>query len=427
MAPPPATPTPHRFLVPRRSQPGRQETPKGFQAGGQQFQATPRFSLHSTPRAPGSGAAPPYLSSSARTPASASAGTGVGPGAFFRPTPRNTDPINDIISSSPPSSEQGPAGGGGGGKGHDPIDTEADADDADEYEDAVPESSPIRESSVRDASSSSQGEEEDGLRSRTPKRRRISISSDFGDDDDASSSQQHGHEVGGADHDQDIDMIQSSLPLPLPLPNHVSPSSSSPEVDININIDADADADAETDTPPPLASKPAAAQQQPTFQRAPRFKRAEAPEGSPRGDPPPDAFSPSRRRGGAPYVAGGLAAAARDWLVDVWASAGAPRDGWAARVRVGEVRAAPGAALVTGRRVGNGNEDEDDEEESGSGEGGGGGSVRLVLTGSPRLAGLAGREDVMRGAVLGIGRPTWDVEVRGQGRWAVVCEWAVLG
>ncbi|KAI4862069.1 hypothetical protein F4820DRAFT_431744 [Hypoxylon rubiginosum] len=439
MAPPPATPTPHRFLVPKRSQP-RQETPKAFQAGGQQFQATPRFSLHSsTPRGSGSGGGAPSSSSAAaaaaRTPASAGAAS-LGAGAFFRPTPRNTDPINDVVSSSPPFAEQeGPGVGDGKQQQRDPIDVEADADaDSDVDVDAVPESSPIRQRSSSDRDVGSSEGEEDGLRSRSPKRRRISISSDFGLDNEESSPQR-GHEED-ADLDQDIDMIQSSipLPLPLPLPIHAPPSSS----------DADADADVEAVVGSPLTPKPTPAaqqqQQQPTFHKPPRFKpAADAPEGSHRhGDPLPDAFSPHRRKG-AKYVPGGLAASVRDWFVDVWAGAttgagagagaaarrdggGSNSDGWVARVRVDEVKAAPGMALITGRHV---RDDDDNDEHEHDGDAGLRG-VRVVLAGSPRVAGLAKREDVRQGSVVGIGRPTWEVSIQDQGHWAVVCEWAIL-
>lgn len=387
MAPPPATPTPHRFLVPKRSQP-RQETPKALQSGGQQFQVTPRFSLHSTPRGPGGGG-PSHPSSSLRTPAPGSAGAGV----FFRPTPRNTDPINDIISSSPPFAEQS---AGEGSNRHDPIEIEADVH-VDSDVDAVPESSPVRESSDYGRSNDGEEEEEDSdVGGRSPKRRRISISSSFGIGDEGPS--QHDPEGSLEDHtmhDGDATIFQSSLPDYEPANNE--------------------DMDATT----PLASRLSA--QQPTFQKAPRFKPIEMPEGSGRSEPLPDAFSPHRK--GAKYVPGGLAAEVRDWFVDVWAgtnAGGARRGGeeWLAMIQVDEVRAAPGMTLVTGRHV----QDDDPANDADPGLR----SMRIMLAGSPRLSGLAKREDVRVGSVLGVGRPTWEVALADQGRWAVVCEWAVL-
>ncbi|KAI1380709.1 hypothetical protein F4677DRAFT_404361 [Hypoxylon crocopeplum] len=409
--PPPATPTPHRFLVPKRSQQSRQETPKAFHSGGQQFQTTPRFSLHSTPRGPPS----QHPSSSLHTPApartGAGAGSGSGSGAFFRPTPRNTNPINDIVDSSPPFAERQPSGG----NRNDYIEIDADAD-VDIDVDAVPESSPVRGYGSTDHDDSGSSEDE-AFRSRSSKRRRISISSDFGTDqnDESLLLLLHEHESGAVgdedvqdddddDDDEDVNMI------------HSSPAAS--------NDDDDDD------------ERPSAPAHQPTFHKAPRFKPAEVSDVPHRGDPLPDAFSPHRRKG-AKYIPGGLAASVRDWFVDVWAgsrtgskqlSGGGGGSEWIATIRVDEVNAAPGMAFVTGRHVAY----EEAEGEGGvAGDGDAGGETasrgaRIVLAGSPRLTGLEKRPDVRPGVVVGIGRPTWEVSLPDQGRWAVVCEWAVL-
>lgn len=455
--------------MPRRSQQQqqqpRQEIPKAFQSGGQQFQATPRFSLHSTPR----GSAGGRPSSSFRTPVSASASastkTGVGSGVrertgaavFFRPTQRTTDPINDIIDSSPPFAEQQRSSSSNAL--HDPIEHDDarleiyeyhsdndDKGDDDEYDelDAIPESSPPRASTARYGS---EGEDyDDDLRDRAPKRRRISISSDWDVDE---LSHQHGGESGSVlsdlairDDDDggqtDIDMIRSS-PLDRRPGDHLST-----EEDENKDEDEDEANDTLPKPPPPAAP-------QPIFQKAPRFKPAEASDsshhhGSGGGDPLPDAFSPHRR--GAKYAPGGLAAEVRDWFVDVWAGAtttattttsaatssattiGTRRDGgdWIARVIVDEVRGASGMMLVTGRYCVDGGD--------GDGYRGNGGSgrkeevqvrsVRVVLAGSQRLSGLEKKQEVKAGAVIGVGRPTWEVSLQEQGRWGVVCEWAVL-
>ncbi|KAI1211653.1 uncharacterized protein F4807DRAFT_458548 [Annulohypoxylon truncatum] len=431
MAPPPATPTPHRFLVPKRSQP-KTETPKAFQSGGQQFQNTPRFSLHSTPRGPPGGGGGAGPSSSIPTPGPARSGAP----SFIRPTPRATDPIHDVIDSSPPFVERA---GGDESSGHrgDPIEVfDVDTDD-----DAVPESSPIGvESDINDYEHNYYREEssesEADMRHRSPKRRRISISSDFSSDTHAS-PQHH------LDHDRDHDLPMHGADA-TQRPLLLDPSSSQPLSPVTIN-----------------PRSPASAQQQPTFLKAPRFKPAEAsPEELLHGrggaaDPLPDAFSPHRgKRGGkgAKYAPGGLAAEVRDWFVDAWAGASvaaeaaarrAGGDGgagwggngeWVARIRVEEVREAPGMALVVGRSIGvegGRGKGGDGDEDGGGGNGVERGdtrmrSVRMVLAGSPRITGLEKRQDVRPGVVVCVGRPTWEISLPEQGRWNVVCEWAIL-
>ncbi|KAI1081068.1 hypothetical protein F5B20DRAFT_70881 [Whalleya microplaca] len=372
MAPPPATPTPHRFLVPKRSQP-RNETPKGFQSGGQQFHTTPRFSLHSTPRASGSHAS----------------STPVQTGAFNRP--RNTDPINDIIDSSPPFAEQ-------------------PDDDQHEFieQDVVPESSQAQESDY----GNDQSDSEETPGPRASKRRRISVSSELSIDEAP-----HPGNIEGRIHDEDGDIdIQSSPHFPL---------SYIPEQDIDIQSsmsdeEADEDEYEDEDTETFPLTRPGA--QQPTFHKAPRFKPTEVPEGSNHHhEPAPDAFSPHGRKG-AKYLPGGLAAEVRDWFVDVRAGAGAGtrrEEDLVAKVQVEEVREAPGMVLVTGRIV-------RDEDIAAVDDGASAERVRIVLTGSPRLHGLARRQEVRPGVVIGVAKPTWEVALLEQGRWAVVCEWVIL-
>ncbi|KAI1389933.1 uncharacterized protein F4822DRAFT_400286, partial [Hypoxylon trugodes] len=379
MAPPPATPTPHRFLVPKRSQP-RNETPKAFQSGAQQFQATPRFSHHSTPRGTAGTASSHHPPSSFVTPAP----TRTGAGPFYRPTPRNTDPIHDIVDSSPPLTEEQT---GDDNNRHDAIEFY----DIDSNVDAVPESSPVRQGS----SDHDDNNSEEDLKHPSPKRRRISISSDFGiHDPDLSQLKNEGEEEDLVMHDE---AILSSLPDYEPL-------------------QYDEEADTAASTSPVLIRPPVSApNHQPTFQKAPRFKPTEVPEGSYRGDPLPDAFSPHRK--GAKYVPGGLAAEVRDWFVDVWASAGAgavKRDTgeWMARIVADEVRGAPGMTLIVGRHISH----EDIMMQS----------TRVILAGSPKITGLEKRKEVHPGAVVGVGKPTWEVDIPGQGRWGVVCEWTVL-
>lgn len=288
-----------------------------------------------------------------------------------------------------------------------------------------------------------EGEGQQSPRSRSPKRRRISISSTFSID---AHSPQHSVKLESESEDEDAanGVSSDTAMLDAPIPSSPSPSPKSEDQDSSPSISP-----LHARALKNLASGSTSVSiQQPTFQKAPRFKPTEAPDGARfRADPPPDAFSPRRR--GAKYVPGGLAASVRDWFVDVWAGAGGGAGGaagaeWAARVTVCEVRAAAGMVLVVGRYVRAQAQDVGEREGKGvvesegfdtvGGEGGDGvdevdvspGNARIVLAGSPRVAGLERRPEVRPGAVVGVGRPTWEVEIPGQGRWAVACEWAVL-
>ncbi|KAI0853241.1 hypothetical protein F5Y00DRAFT_135461 [Daldinia vernicosa] len=405
MAPPPATPTPtpHRFLVPKRSQP-RNETPKAYQSGGQQFHATPRFSLYSTPRGQGAGGEGSSLRPSSSIPTPAPASARIGAGTYSRPTPRTTDPINDIFDSSPPFPEEQQPGGGGGANHRDPIEV-LDVDvDVDTDVDAVPESSPVRE--FGDTHDDESSEEEEDIPSRSPKRRRISISSSNFSSNTHDSAQHEDDNDNDGNYDYDNNENEDTIMLEYP-PS--SPPTHHPS---------------DSDTPEPSLPRPSTSVQQPTFQKAPRFKPIEAPEGGPRyGDPLPDTFSPHRR--GTKYIPGGLAASVRDWFVDVWAGAAAKRDGegeWIARVLVDGVQGSAGMTLVTGRYVAR----EEDGEPSAADDEKGARSARVVLAGSQKLVGLERGLEVRPGSVVGVGRPSWEAVVPGQGRWGVVCEWAVL-
>ncbi|ORY57255.1 uncharacterized protein BCR38DRAFT_110185 [Pseudomassariella vexata] len=326
----PSTPTPHRFLVPKRSARPRSETPKPLQAGSQQFQATPRFSLHSTPRATG-----PVQSSSTPAP----------PTAFQRQ--RNIDSISDDLGSSPPSPRHSHG-----------------LNDSIEF-DSVPVSSQI-EFPVEN----SDDEEPDAP---SPKRRRLSVLDD-------------------PDREVSLSPVQRLI--------------KSDQRELELTHAAEVD-------PTELAQLQSA--QQPTFRKAPRFKQVEL-AAEQQHEPLPDAFSPHRR--GAKYVPGGLAAELRDWLMDIEATTGSKRDGeWLAKILVSEARTSPGMILARGKRV-------HDDEDQGPAEDPG--TLNIILAGEGRLIGLARRNEVAPGSVIGIAKPVWEVDIQMEGRWAVACDWVVL-
>ncbi|KAI1177190.1 hypothetical protein F4777DRAFT_577245 [Nemania sp. FL0916] len=424
MAPPPATPTPHRFLASsKRAQPrsSNNETPRpGLPANQQQqFRATPRFSLPSTPR--------PGPSSSSFTP--------------FRH--RGAAAGRDVLIDSsppPPSSEPGAE------------DCDDDRISVDEDEDGViHESSPIWgvESDGDDGETTS-GE-------RRAKRRRISSSPPGLRIDEPSSL----GEADDGEFDSDVEMrsnpamdIESSF-------SGASVSENDGDVDLErddaVEYDIDIDIDitgetaqnphpqeAQTEMQPPKSHQPA-------FQKAPRFKPAEAhnhPQHA--AEPLPDVFSPRRR--GDKYVPGGLASELRDWLVDVEAGIGSTSSAnfggatrsnaeWVAKIRVDELMGADGKvrgmALVQGRQVleqkrtittagTTGDDDRRSNEDQEVVETLGTHTVRIILAGPGRLTGLGVAGEVRPGVLLGIARPTWDVVLDGLGRWGVACDWVVL-
>lgn len=159
----------------------------------------------------------------------------------------------------------------------------------------------------------------------------------------------------------------------------------------------------------------------PMFLSAPRFKPSEVAEAAQSRPPLPDAFSPQRR--GAKYVAGGLAAELRDWLVQVKGASEYDRpEGESVRFQVNHVRTChPGGMCITsGTEVESQDKDdsmhvcEGDEEDQ---------STRVILAGEGRIAGLGGRNVIARGQTLSLFQPMWDIELEDLGRFAVACDW----
>lgn len=146
----------------------------------------------------------------------------------------------------------------------------------------------------------------------------------------------------------------------------------------------------------------------PTFQRAPRFKAADI-TAEPQQRPLPEAFSPQRR--GAKYVAGGLAAEVRDWLVQVKGASEYDRPaGSSIDVVVDEVMSAPGMHIIAARK--SGVEVESDHV-----------PTKVILAGDGRVAELRGKSIVRRSGVVSMSQPMWDITLNDLGQFAVACDW----
>lgn len=189
---------------------------------------------------------------------------------------------------------------------------------------------------------------------------------------------------------------------------------STPVFDDRIAVQSSLDHEGSTaDSNPP---SPRAADEQaprhPTFQNAPRFKAADiTTEVQQR--PLPEAFSPQRR--GAKYVAGGLAAEVRDWLVQVKGASEYDRPaGSSIDVVVDEAMSAPGMHVIAARQL-----DTAVEDESIPG--------KVILAGDGRVTGLRGRSAVKCGGVVSMSQPMWDITLDGLGHFAVACDWETTG
>ncbi|KAL2019701.1 hypothetical protein VTK56DRAFT_9238 [Thermocarpiscus australiensis] len=431
MGPPPATPAPSRFLISKKqgTQQSQDHTPNQVQANGlHRLHATPRFSSTSTPR-----------------PTSTQAGAAfTTPALAIKPRAPRARSAQDIIDDDSPISVE-----------EEPSSAFPNALDS------LPEPIEFDSSLVPQSPFPEQVEE-----GRSPKRRRISITSsesetgreassppeaaDFDSLPDAPDDHivSYHSDVDGDDDVHDAKhpaapaqstIFSSTSPSPPRSPsiNHpLSPSIKSEDESEEERSDAETD---HSEDAKPAPSKPAA------FHKAPRFRHPEPPAAADRDHPgrpnaaflPDTIFSPQRR--GAKYVPGGLAAELRDWLVDVkegcadgegeqraglaaFTPASASASAAAVRVTVDEVRfGGPRMTLIAGRLA--------DGDAGGAGQAAGMG-VRVILAGEGTIEGLGARRGcgkknrVAPGAVVAIAPPAWDVEL--DGRWAVAYRWEVV-
>ncbi|OBT92430.1 hypothetical protein VE01_09284 [Pseudogymnoascus verrucosus] len=356
MSPPPVTPSPHRFVIKNPSRPASsQHAP---QSSAPQFKATPRFSF------------------------AASQGAGIIGSQHAVNTPR----FNTAASM-----------GVSGHRGKD-----------DEQDDHVARLNERRRAAYADLHSQTwEDDEEVAFQSPALKRRRLSLEPilssqpcdggnygdtnvDFEDEDEELDQQKHGH---GMDDDFEDLLAMEPPTLSSPPPPAYRPPPSAPRFVLS--------------TPSkPTSSTPAPIESADAFLRPPRFKPPDE-EREAAVEPLPEHFSPRRR--GQKFLAGGLAAEVRGWLVDRESQAARSarnpvrEDGWKIKIAVDEVTGGYGAGmtLVRGRRVG-----------SNSYEGGGVYPIRMMLGGEEGMSeGIRKGEQAAVGKVVGVKGPAWEVDV----------------
>jgi hypothetical protein len=157
----------------------------------------------------------------------------------------------------------------------------------------------------------------------------------------------------------------------------------------------------------------------PAFLKPPRFRQLDEQERLMPAEPLPEAFSPHRR--GQKFLAGGLAAEVRSWLLereDCRAAGRRNDEEWVVRLKIEEVTGggAAGMTLVMGTLVGSGSSRTVEKK----------GNVRMILGGGEGMAeGLKKGELAAVGRVIGVKAPIWEVVVLGE-KWGVGAAWKVL-
>lgn len=162
------------------------------------------------------------------------------------------------------------------------------------------------------------------------------------------------------------------------------------------------------------------------FLRPPRFRPpdpSEAPQSQ--SDPLPEQFSP-HRKGSQKYVAGGLAAEVRDWLINLDSAIPDTRgkrerdEPWLVKVVIDEVcgSAKEGMTLVRGRQVHLMGREEGEMADTV-------GVVKIILAGEGMVTGLQKGPKIVVGDRVGIKGPVWEAVIEGE-KWGVGVEWKVL-
>ncbi|KAI3400101.1 hypothetical protein diail_4331 [Diaporthe ilicicola] len=277
-----------------------------------------------------------------------------------RPRATPHEPLSDVIDTSP-------------------ISSEVPGDDEEDY-------TRFDESIEIDSPSASKSPARHFQTNRSAKRRRVSLSPEIDPSPDA-----------GQDDVTMQDDEQAEI-------------SGTPLFDDSIAVESSFDAEEPmTDSQPQspqLADEHAP--RHPTFQQAPRFKIAE-PTAEPQQRPLPETFSPQRR--GAKYVAGGLAAEVRDWLVRVKGGSEYDRPaGSGIDVVVDEASSGPGMHIIAARQSGVEVEGENVPR-------------NVILAGDGRVTELRGKSVVRTGGVISMSQPMWDITLDDLGQFAVACDW----
>ncbi|KFY29748.1 hypothetical protein V493_02255 [Pseudogymnoascus sp. VKM F-4281 (FW-2241)] len=355
MSPPPVTPSPHRFIIKNPSRPAPSQNAP--QSSAPQFKATPRFSF------------------------AASQGAGTIGSQHAVSTPRFSTAVSVGVS--------------------------AHRGKEDDQDDHVARLNERRRAVHADLLSQTWDDDEEGaFQSPALKRRRLSLEPilssqpydgenyadtnvDFEQEDEQHDQQNQGH--GMDDEFEDLLAMAPTLSSPPP-PVH-RPPPSAPRFVLS--------------TPSkPISSTPARIESTDTFLRPPLFKPPDE-EREAAVEPLPDQFSPRRR--GQKFLAGGLAAEVRGWLVDRESQAtrgarnSAREDGWKIKIVVDEVTGGHGAGmtLVRGRRVSSNDDEAADLY-----------PIRMILGGEEGMSeGIRKGEQGAVGKIVGVKGPAWEVDI----------------
>lgn len=304
----------------------------------QQFKATPRFTFSSTPKPT------PTQNLPASTPSAT---------RFTTPAGQHEEIIENIESSDPV---------------HDSIETDNHDLELDDLS----------------------GDDKYKIDDRSPKRRRLSTSSEL----------RNAHDEQKPEENECPDSLpDSSLPILSSPPAARRPLSSA--------------AARFLPAPSSTLQLPQTAQ---AFVKPPRFRPPDPSEQA-HIDPLPEQFSPHRR--GQKYLAGGLAAEVRDWLVNLEAAIPATAqkrdDPWVVRVEVDEVSGGgrAGIAMVKGRQMHSDGIVDNLR------------IVKVILAGEGAGSGLQRGSMVEAGKTVGIKGPVWEIVLEGE-KWGVGVDWKIL-